>query len=138
MTARDLNLSGTWDGVFSYPDMPEAGPTTPFLADIRETNGAFTGTVIEPHELDRNTIRAIIHGQRTDHLVQFAKDYEEADEYYQATVQYSGSLSEDGNTITGEWSIDHWRGAFEMTRASGAQEEVQTLAEADVSVSAQN
>jgi hypothetical protein len=47
----------------------------------------------------------------------FSKDYETDDEDYRATVQYTGTLSEDGVVIAGEWSIEHWTGTFEMTRS---------------------
>lgn len=122
MTKDSLDLTGTWDGVFFYQDVPDAGPTTPFLAIINETSGAFSGTVIEPHEFVEGTISATIHGHRQDRKVAFSKDYETEDEDYQATVQYAGTLSEDGDMISGEWSIDHWTGTFEMTRSLGAAE----------------
>lgn len=116
MTTPNYDLTGTWDGAFFYKDVPDAGPTTPFVAVIRETSGAFSGTVIEPHELKETTVSATIQGARDGRAVKFAKDYEEDDEDYQETVQYFGILSEDGDAITGEWRIDHWTGQFEMTR----------------------
>lgn len=125
MTTPSYDLTGTWDGVFYYKDVPDAGPTTPFLAKIRETRGAFTGTVIEPHEFIDATVSATIQGARNGRAVQFAKDYEVDDEDYQATVQYAGTLSEDGNMIHGEWRITHWTGRFEMTRAPGMVEKAE-------------
>lgn len=124
MNANSLDLTGTWDGVFFYKDMPEAGPTTPFFATIKETLGAITGTVIEPHEFTKAIIMATIIGHRSGHSVQFAKDYEDPDEDYRETVQYSGTLTNDGQVITGEWRIGIWSGAFEMTRTPGIAEEV--------------
>lgn len=133
MNANSLDLTGTWDGIYFYKDMPEAGPDTPFFATIKETLGAFTGTVIEPHELSQVTITAAIMGHRSDLQVQFAKDYENPDEDYLATVQYSGTLSSDGELITGEWRIGHWSGLFEMTRtpsiAAEAEQEEAVSAE---------
>ena len=120
MNAGSLDLNGTWDGMYFYKDDPDAGPATPFVATIRETNGSFTGTVIEPHELIDRTMQATIHGHRQGRTVNFSKDYETVDVIYQATVLYQGTLCEDGQTIAGEWSIDHWKGSFEMTRALSA------------------
>lgn len=123
MSDNALDLTGTWDGIYLYKDVPEAGPTTPFFATIKETRGAVTGTVIEPHELTMATIMATIIGHRSGHAVEFAKDYESPDEYYQETVQYSGTLTNDGQLITGDWRIGIWSGAFEMTRTPSIAEE---------------
>ena len=129
MGTQSFDLTGTWDGVFFYKDVEEAGPATPFFASIRETAGLFSGSVIEPHEVTKATITATIMGNRREHSVAFAKDYDDPDELYLETVQYSGVLSADGEIITGEWRIGHWAGRFEMTRslsvmAEAEQEEV--------------
>ena len=125
MTKAMLDLTGTWDGVYFYKDVPDAGPTTPFLAIIRETSGAFSGIVTEPHEFREGTISATIFGNRQDTLVQFAKDYDCHDEEYRETVQYRGELTADGQMVTGSWAIGHWSGRFEMTRAPGLAETAQ-------------
>ena len=132
MTNIKLDLSGTWDGIYFYKDVPDAGPATPFLAIIRETDGAFTGTVIEPHELRAATISATIFGHRQGTRVQFAKDYECDDEEYRETVQYTGELCTKGQMISGEWAIEHWSGRFEMTRATGLAETVEGKESAEV------
>lgn len=108
MAGGQHDLSGTWDGTFDYPDVPEAGPITPFLATIAERAGVLKGTVIEPHEYDPGTTaHAVILGQRIGRNVHFAKDYQNAGEDYRETVLYHGLLSEDGDLISGEWSIGH-------------------------------
>ncbi|WP_298335033.1 hypothetical protein [uncultured Erythrobacter sp.] len=132
MTDRSLDITGSWDGIYFYKDVPDAGPATPFLATINETNGAFTGTVIEPHELIERTVHATIHGHRQSCIVTFSKDYETVDEIYQETVQYRGTLSEDGEAIVGEWAIEHWKGRFEMNRAPSAEESVGDKLSAEV------
>lgn len=124
MSQAGSNLTGAWDGIYFYKDFPEAGPDTPFLATIIETNGTLTGTVIEPHEFTQETIMATIIGHRSGALVTFAKDYEGDDEDYQETVQYRGTLSPDCEMIVGEWNIGHWSGPFEMTRAPRLEEQV--------------
>ena len=129
MTEGNLNLTGQWDGVFSYPDVPEAGPTTPFLATLTESAGVLQGGVIEPHEFGQGTAQSTILGQRIGRSVHWSKTYHGAGDEYCEVVLYFGSLNEDGDTITGEWSIDHWRGPFEMTRESEAENEVSREAE---------
>lgn len=134
MSARSNDLTGTWDGIYFYNDMPEAGPDTPFFATIKETTGAFTGTVIEPHEFTQATITAQIIGHRRGSHVQFAKDYDDPDENYVETVQYTGTLTSDGDMIEGEWRIGHWAGRFEMTRTPGLAEEVSQEVAAQVEI----
>lgn len=131
MAGKD-DLSGGWDGTFFYPDVPEAGPVTPFLATITDRGGALSGTVIEPHEYRDGTAHATLVGQRIGRSVHFAKDYHDAGWEYSRTVVYDGTLSDDGEMITGEWSIEHWRGAFEMTRQSAADQDVEVEMEAPV------
>ena len=122
------SLSGSWDGIFTYPDVPEAGPVTPFLAKLTEEGGVLKGTIIEPHEFQSGTVHASLLGQRIGRSVHFAKDYHDAGWEYRETVLYFGSVSEDGDTITGEWQIDHWRGGFEMVR----QREATAPAESEI------
>lgn len=130
------NLTGKWDGVFSYPDVPEAGPTTPFLASLSDTGGVIKGEIIEPNEYHSGTAHSTVLGQRIGNSVHWAKTYHGGGEEYRETVLYFGSVSQDGDTITGEWSIDHWRGPFEMTRDDTADVRFkrETVAEVDAEI----
>ncbi|WP_108788251.1 hypothetical protein [Erythrobacter sp. Alg231-14] len=116
MSSGCNDISGRWDGTFYYPDVPEAGPVTPFLANLTESGGVLNGTIIEPNEYSPATAHSTIAGQRIGSSVTFSKTYHGAGDEYSETVVYSGSLSDDANMITGEWSIDHWCGTFEMVR----------------------
>jgi hypothetical protein len=130
MSEGELNLSGAWDGVFCYPDVPEAGPTTPFLANVEDRGGVLSGTVIEPHEIHQATVTASILGQRIGASVHFTKDYRSPDDLYRKTVFYFGSIAQGGETITGEWHIEeHWRGPFQMTRSTSHEATDGRLAE---------
>ena len=126
MSRQNLDLTGTWDGEFEYPTVPEAGPKTPFLATLSERGGVLSGSIIEPHEVDGSTAHSTILGQRIGRNVHFAKDYSGAGRLYRETVFYDGVLSEDGETITGTWRIEHWRGPFSMTRSNAAGAKVAT------------
>lgn len=125
MSEAGSNLTGRWDGTYSYPDVPEAGPITPFLATLIDRGGGLTGTIIEAHEFVISTAHSTLIGQRIGRSVHFAKTYHDAGDDYRETVLYYGTLSGDGDVITGEWQIDHWRGPFEMTRELPAQAEAQ-------------
>ncbi|EAQ27734.1 hypothetical protein NAP1_09077 [Erythrobacter sp. NAP1] len=128
------NLSGEWDGTFAYPDVPEAGPVTPFLARLSEAGGVLSGSVIEPHEFAEGTAEATISGTRIGKAVHFAKTYHGAGWEYRQTVLYYGTLNDDGTRIAGEWRIDHWRGPFEMTRDPPPAVEVSVSEEAEAGV----
>ena len=119
-----IDLTGKWDGVFQYPQ--DHMPTTPFLAEIVEEAGAFSGTTIEPDLYKDSSANARITGHRSGRSVDFTKTYGGRDEGYENPVDYVGQLSEDGLMITGVWSLKDWNGTFEMTREAGlevAQEE---------------
>ncbi len=125
-----LNISGQWDGTFAYPDVPEAGPITPFLANIQDIGGSITGTTIEPHEYREGTAQATLAGNRHGNSIHFTKTYHGAGFEYREAVIYIGTLCEEGDLITGEWSIEHWRGPFEMVRHSLAEPLVDDAVEA--------
>lgn len=125
------SLSGSWDGIFTYPDVPEAGPVTPFLAKLTDKGGVLNGTIMEPHEFEPGTVHASLLGQRIGRSVHFAKDYLDAGWEYRETVLYFGTVSEDGDAITGEWRIDHWRGGFEMVRQREADVPAESVVAAE-------
>lgn len=122
------DLSGKWDGVYAYPPVAEAGPVTPFLAEIADSGGRISGTIIEPNEFRPETAHATLEGARSGNRVDFLKIYHGAGEEYDEPVAYAGSLSDDGNVITGRWIMAEWSGPFEMVR----QIEVKLSAEAGV------
>lgn len=111
-----MDLSGKWDRVYAYPDVPYAGPVTPFLAEITEQGGRISGTIIEPNEFRPSTAHATIAGVRAGTSVDFIKTYHGAGEEYEEPVAYAGRLSDDGNLITGHWMMSGWSGPFEMVR----------------------
>jgi len=115
-----VDLSGKWDGVFAYPDVPGAGPVTPFLAEITEQGGRISGTIIEPHAFRPGTAHAALEGVRAGKSVDFLKTYRAAGAEYDEPVAYGGQLSDDGNVITGHWTMQDWYGPFEMVRQQSA------------------
>lgn len=125
MTDSRLNLTGRWWGDYHYP--AHIGPTTPFLAHIEETDGRFTGTIIEPDEDGGPTLEARIEGWRQGTSVDFTKCYAaDAPVGYEFPVDYVGRLSDDGTMISGIWSLLEMDGAFEMHRDAAASEQAET------------
>ncbi len=132
------DLTGRWDGVFSYPAVPDAGPSTPFLADISEIAGQISGAIMEPHEFRSGTAHATIMGHRGGDVVDFSKTYHGAGSEYDEPVSYTGQLSNDGTLITGHWMMQDWSGPFEMVRQAGveAREEARASISVDQAISA--
>ncbi|MEM1195686.1 MAG: hypothetical protein AAGH57_06245 [Pseudomonadota bacterium] len=125
-----LNLTGQWDGVFTYPR--DYAPTTPFVAEIKEESGAFSGSTIEPDLYKNSPANARLAGHRSGRSVDFTKTYLRNEDGYENPVDYVGQLSEDGLRITGVWSLRDWNGEFEMTREAGLK--IVTEARAEIGV----
>jgi hypothetical protein len=128
MVGKSLNISGLWMGSYSYPS--GRAPTTPFLARIEDDGGALSGTIIEPNTMgpSSDSLESILSGSRQGHAVDFTKTYDGASDAAHA-VDYVGRLSEDGNTISGVWSLAELDGTFEMYREAVWEEKVGQEAE---------
>jgi hypothetical protein len=126
----NLNLTGDWSGEFSYPR--NMGPTTPFLANIQDEGGHLSGTIIEPAIRGGETMKATIAGHRQGSSVDFTKTYQSTGRGYDTPVDYVGSLSGDGNTVSGVWSLFDLDGTFEMRREAVEGEEVEEEAEVEL------
>ena len=113
--AAAANVGGLWMGSYSYPE--GLGPTTPFLARIEDRDGALSGTIIEPNLQGYlgDSVEAVIRGSRHGVQVDFTKVYDGAADFAHA-IDYVGRLSEDGNRISGVWSLEDLDGSFEMYR----------------------
>lgn len=116
------NLSGLWMGRYTYPSAE--GPTTPFLARIEDHDGALSGGIMEPNTIGRSSdeLEAVLTGTREGQAVDFTKVYDGASDAAHA-VDYVGRLSEDGNAVTGVWSLEQLDGTFEMHREAVWEEQ---------------
>ncbi|MGR6330748.1 hypothetical protein ACU5AX_16930 [Sphingomonas sp. XXL09] len=114
--ADPLDVTGSWDGIFSYP---RAMPPNGFRCELREHAGRISGETQERRDTgpDRGTtIRALLDGVRQGRSVRFTKRYDSPDLAYYAVV-YDGALAADGDEISGRWDIaGHWSGSFIMVR----------------------
>jgi hypothetical protein len=115
------DMSGLWEGAFAYPAYQ--GPTTPFVASIEETDGALTGTIMEPNTMGWSSeeLEAVLNGARNGRSVDFTKAYDGSSDAAHA-VDYVGQLSDDGNLVTGVWSLAELDGTFEMRRSASLEE----------------
>jgi len=111
------NLTGLWNGQFSYPTLL---PPEFFTATLLETPDWLSGSIHEVHKAGRSAgkpLYATLIGSRNGRQISFVKTYES--ESRRHSIKYAGALSSDGCEIAGEWTIPgHWSGAFLMIRAS--------------------
>jgi hypothetical protein len=86
------NLTGVWQGLFSYPRRYRA---TGFTAMLIETGSGLTGSTTElavTRPRGGMTVLAIISGHRNDAEVTFTKQYEGPEEPNHS-IEYEGTLS---------------------------------------------
>jgi hypothetical protein len=115
MQARAHDLTGVWNGLYSYPD----GRSVAFVATLIESGSALTGSTHEPcvgGDCASGTLFASLTGSRAGSAVNFRKTYEDAGPRY-GTVHYDGQLNADATEIEGRWVIlGVWSGKFMMIR----------------------
>lgn len=132
MSEARLDVTGEWTGIFNYPD---PHPPNGFEAVLREVAGTITGETREVSDSAEDVDKiqcAMLDGTRSGHAVTFTKHY---DEMHRAAnpVRYDGVLSDEGDEITGRWTIPgHWAGTFMMVRAGGRADAVEREAEEEL------
>lgn len=110
-----LNMTGLWEGSFSYPGF--RGPTTPFVARLQESGGALVGSIMEPDTMGRSAdeLEATLTGMRQGRSVDFTKTYDGSGGASHA-VDYVGRIADNGDRVSGVWSLADSDGTFEMWR----------------------
>lgn len=113
------NLTGVWQGLFSYPRMYRAAG---FTATLIEAGGYLTGSTTEiavGGPRDGTAVSAFLSGRRIGSRVTFTKQYEGPEPPNHA-VEYEGALAGDLMEIDGRWFIPgSWAGRFLMIRSGG-------------------
>ena len=126
--ANAESLTGVWHGTYSYP---LGLGSVSFVATLIEARNSLTGTTHEPGHrvLGPNvTLYASLSGSRQGGAVAFVKTYDGSNPNYR-TVEYEGTLSDDGTEIEGRWIISRiWFGKFLMIRPAGMAESVSSKA----------
>jgi hypothetical protein len=115
MDAQSQDLTGVWNGLYSYPD----GRSVTFVATLIESGSMLTGSTHEPcvdADCPAGTLFANLMGSRAGSAVNFRKTYEAAGPRF-GTVNYDGRLNAEATEIEGRWSIPGvWSGKFMMIR----------------------
>jgi hypothetical protein len=126
---RGEDLSGNWDGLYSYPG--DLAPVS-FVADLKETGGWLTGATRETATNGSavgQILSATLQGRRSGSAVKFLKLYDGSAPGYDS-VAYEGAVSADGTEIDGRWTaIGNWSGTFLMIRSRGVAESRSKTAE---------
>ncbi|MCC6887624.1 MAG: hypothetical protein IT536_03735 [Hyphomicrobiales bacterium] len=117
MSERDRNLTGVWNGLYSY----SSGLSVSFVATLIESGSALSGATHEPNVLGTNpgaTLTALLSGARRNGAVSFIKTYDDSGPRPYHPVSYDGALNADATEIEGRWRIgDGTTGRFLMVRA---------------------
>lgn len=115
MPANAQDLTGVWNGLYSYAD----GRSVTFVATVIEHGSALTGSIHEPCAVARarsGTLYATLVGSRQGSAVAFRKTYDGSVPGY-GVVDYDGTLNADATEIEGRWTIaGAWSGKFMMIR----------------------
>lgn len=121
--SEGTNLTGRWTGVYFYPVDPEWNPDddippTPFTAELQDVVGLVTGTTLEPDMFggpSEPSIPATLDGHHLDGQLTFTKYPNGGGQIH--SIDYIGSISGDGNSVSGQWIIHgEWSGTFHMQR----------------------
>lgn len=118
------DLSGTWQGLYS---LPNAYDPVPFVAVLIDAGGTFSGTTHERwsfEDIPGGYLYATLSGQCDGSTVTFSKTYDGTGGWNH-TIDYEGTINEDGTEITGQWHLRGLRsGPFLMMRANNKEDAV--------------
>ena len=113
-----MKISGFWTGEYTYSQLND-GPIL-FHVEIQQVATLVEGTTTEQNTFDElagQILIAELFGKVSGNDISFTKTYSNSP-MGKDKVLYSGTVSEDGNTITGQWKIfSFWNGTFRMTKA---------------------
>ena len=122
--AGEVDLTGVWLGLYSYPRALE--PVS-FMATLIDTAGAISGSSHEAYKPPRGqayTAFAMLCGHRNRRAIDFVKTYEEGNPHNRP-IKYEGTVRDDGSEIEGTWTIRlTWSGRFLMTRSTRDAESI--------------
>ena len=115
------NLTGTWQGVYSYPVARDPVPFTARLLHAEDWLTGSTAEAVTTRTLAGSVLTATVTGRIVGQHVTFLKTYDQQSRHYDA-VHYDGEVDAEGQEIWGRWTIPgSWSGTFLMIRASGTE-----------------
>lgn len=114
-------LAGTslWSGQYGYSD---GRASVPFTLSLKvAADGSFTGVTTEPAPFSAgNAVKALtadVSGSFNGTRIYFKKTYDGSGGRTH-TVEYNGTLSPEGHTMSGTWKLDTISGSFSAERVS--------------------
>ena len=118
----DLHLTGAWYGTYAYPDNGAAQPSVRFRLNLIQNGSKISLNVKEPKTFgDGNAsfLYAFGTGQYdpTTRELKFTKTYDGASGVSHS-VEYTGTISEDGSKVEGNWNIGGAGGTFKAQKGS--------------------
>ncbi len=125
MTSATPSVSGFWGGIYFYPE--NVSEPVNFDAEFMQAAEMLSGNITETNTIDPDggvLLASVIDGEITGSEIRFTKRYTNGSEKHD--VRYVGTLSQDSNEISGQWSILTFTGTFVMTRDAGKPIETQT------------
>ena len=118
MTRDTNNLTGIWQGLYSYP---RALAPVSFTATLLESGAWLSGSIHElaqKHGGELTEAFATLLGGRDGQAVQFIKTYDGSNGWSHS-LAYEGGLNDDATEIEGRWIGADWSGKFLMIRPEG-------------------
>lgn len=111
---KTLTLSGTWRGRYYYND---GRTSVDFVAQLKDDEAQVSGLIGEQNTFDNRggVLRALVKGARSGDTVRFTKTYD-GKNGYSHSVQYTGTLSPNRDSINGRWTLRGATGTFSMQR----------------------
>lgn len=113
-----MNVSGFWTGEYSYNEI--ASSIIPFQTELNQLGAILEGQTTEQNSFDEQAGQILIanlFGKVSGQSITFTKAYSNSP-VGKDKIHYSGTLSTDGKSITGNWNIKGiWNGYFKMTKA---------------------
>lgn len=130
VTPRPPELSGTWEGTYSYANGNPLPVSFTFAATFDSSR--IGGTFMEPHTIGSDTLptqSATVEGRYEGTEVRFSKRYPNV-----PPIEYEGTLDPATRTIEGRWRRENFQGTFQMTRRTAELQIVRPAAPRPVAV----
>lgn len=111
-----VEIAGTWTGMYFFQDGRPPVRLTVTLSQSA-TNAGVWGHSVEPNTFNKKggELKANLRGHLVENYISFIKTYDGSNGYSHS-VLYSGTVSANGNTISGKWSLKKLVGNFELSR----------------------
>ncbi|MGB3693424.1 MAG: hypothetical protein WA865_16000 [Spirulinaceae cyanobacterium] len=99
------DLSGTWLGTYWQRGVP-----TRFELTLVQGGNTLRGNILDDGPLGEAAVVGEVVGRRVD----FTKSYLSGSRY---SISYTGTVSEDEDSLGGQWQLDYLSGSWEAHRS---------------------